>query len=190
MQVDGPIRDSSSVRSTIAVPRVASNPAHETAPADADAAWLNEARLQDTRRAVEEDTRVLASVLSLSRDQEVRIANQLEQLRLATEASSTTEYDAIVSVLTPEQQTAYEQHLERQRRIDAGHLAFLRTDAIERVTGPLSDLQRDQVYQAIAASLIKMEATAEADILKAVLDEKQFTLWSQSSVASPVQVDR
>jgi hypothetical protein len=169
---------------------VVSNLHREDSATDSGDAWLIEAHLQDILRSVEEDTRVLKSVLDLSSDQEVTISNFLKQTRLTIDTSTTTEYDLISGVLTPEQQSLYDNHLEHKRRLDAEQLALLRTYAIEKVTGPLQEVHRERLYQAIAQSLIAREPVAEGDIVKSVLDDAKYNLWLQSSLASPVQIDK
>jgi len=160
-------------------------------PSSTDPGLSNEAQIEDVRRSANEDGRMLAKILSLSEDQQKQIVEKLENLRrtIFTEVSDVTEYDLITSVLTPEQKTVYETYLEEQRRSDARLLATNRLHMIELVTGPLSDDQEDAIFQAVASSIVDYKVISDADILREHLTESQFLLWSQSSDASPVEIN-
>lgn len=143
----------------------------------------------DVKRIVQEESRMLGVSLGLNPGQLINIQSILEQHRLGNGASGVSEYDLITSQLNAEQKSSYDSLMEERRRSDAAQFATVKIGAIENVTGPLTDEQKDQIFQSCAGTLIGGQAKPDAEILHSVLTKDQFELWKKSSQAAAQRID-
>ena len=140
--------------------------------------------LQEIQRSADEDTRLLTSVLSLSPDQEAQIHNVMMENRLSITPPQESERRAITKLLSSEQMAAFSEYLEHKRRGDIERHAAVQLNQIERVSGPLSDVQKDTLFATLLARDMEEQAVSDREILKTILSERQFELWSQSQFAT------